>query len=92
MFSLSGRVSEPYFSIFTLGSRQHKTRVWHIIPQIHVGTTAQDLSTFLKGDIGFYGNSIGTNHRSICSPLTLNFSTFRISEGNRQNETLMKSL
>lgn len=85
MFPLSGSIPESYFSIFTLGSCQHQPRVRHIIPQIHVGAAAQDLATLLEWDVGFYGNRIGSNDGSVCSSLTLDFSTLRIPDGNKHN-------
>lgn len=91
MFPLAGSIPEPYFSIFTLGSCQHKPGVGHIIPQVHVGATAQDLAALLEWDVGFYGNSIGTNHRPVCSSLTLDFPTLRIPGGNEDNQRLGES-
>lgn len=87
-FPWSGSIPGSYFSIFTLGSCQHKPRVGHIIPQIHVGATAQDLATLLQRDVGFYGNSIGSNDGSVGSSLTLDFPTLGIPDGNKHKQRL----
>lgn len=85
-FPLPGSIPESYFSIFTLGSCQHQPRVGHVIPQIHVGATAQDLAPLLQWDVGFYGDSVGTNHRPVRSSLALDFSTLGIPDGNKHTQ------
>lgn len=87
-FPWSGSIPESYFSILTLGSCQHKARVGHVIPQVHVGAPAQDLAPLLQGDVGFYGNSVGSNHRPVCSSLTLDFPTLGIPGGNKHKHRL----
>lgn len=85
MLPSSGSIPDSYFSISTLGSCQHQPRVRHIIPQIHVGATAQDLAPLLQWDVGFYGNCVGTDDGPARSSLALDFSTLCIPDGNKHN-------
>lgn len=71
---------EADFSFCTLCSCKHKPWVWHVITQVHMGPPAQNPTSFLLWDICFYGNSIGTNDGSAGTTLTLDFSTFGISQ------------
>lgn len=71
---------EADFSICTLCASEHKPWVWHVITQVHMGSTAQNPTSFLKWDIRFYGNSIGTNDWPAGTSLTLDFSTLSIPQ------------
>lgn len=69
----------PHHVVSTFRAGQHKARIGHVVPQVHVSPAAEDTAPLLERDVGLYGDGVGADHRPIGSTLTLDFPAFSIS-------------
>lgn len=66
-------------AISTFRTSQNQSGVRHVITEVHMRSSTQNPPPFLEWDVGFNGDGVCSNHWSVGSSLTLNFTTFCIS-------------
>lgn len=72
-------------AVSTLRTGQNQSRIRHVVTQVHMRSPAQDSPSFLQRDVGFDGNGVGSDHRSVGSSLALNFTALCVPERNTQS-------